>query len=122
MAVVWSDSQTGQTTGITLTAAPGVGDKKLCQLDYYVKMTDPGAAGLIYFIFRWIDRDGTAQAYTSAALAVAGTARIHGVVPFWSEDSSGAGAYTAYEIVTVGVAGSYEFEWWAAIDEMAQGN
>jgi hypothetical protein len=122
MAVVYYDSGTGATTGKALQLTSGLGDNKLCNASYYVKMTDPGAAGLIYFVFRYTDRDGTSQVHTSAALAIAGTAVVRGVVPFWSEDAAGQGAYAGFEITTVGALGSYEYEWWCAVDELGQGN
>jgi hypothetical protein len=122
MSTVYSDSNTSAVTGISLQVATGLSDHRICRCTYYVKMKSPALAGLIYFVFRWTDRDGTAQVHTSASLAAASMARVGAVVPFWTEDASGQGAYSAYEIITVGVLGSYEYEYAVDIDDTGQGN
>ena len=121
MATVYSVSDRNQSSGIAVTQAGGLGDKKLARATYYVKMEQAGLAALIYFVFRWKDRDGSTQQHVSAALSVAGIGRIGDVVPLWTEDAGGAGAAFEWEIVTVGVLGAGRYEYFVELDEAATG-
>ena len=121
MATAYSISDRNQASGIAVTGIGGLQDKFLTRATYYVKMEQPGLAALIYFVFRWTDRDGTQQQHISTGLAVAGTGRIGDVVPLWTEDAAGAGASMEWEIVTVGLLGAGRYEYFVEVDEVVQG-
>jgi len=120
MSTVYLYSEKGKSSGVTLSAVSGLGDKKLCRLTYHVRIQDTATAGVLYFSFKYKDPDGITQTYTSPiGLSVSSLGKIGNVVPFWTEDSSGAGAYFAYEIMPLSILGSYKYDYWLEVDEVA---
>lgn len=118
----FSYSEVNQATGVPVGFVGGLADKKRCRLTYYVKMRQPAEAGTLRFIFRWRDRDSSLQEVISEPLALDGMGRIGDVVPFCSEDASGAGAFMEFEIATTGLVGEGSYDYFLEVDEFLDGN
>lgn len=122
MPTAYSYSESNHATDVPVIFTGGLGDTKCCRLTYYVKVRQPAEAGSLTFVFRWKDRDGSLQELVSAPLALDGTGRIGDVVPFYTENAEGAGAFIQFELVTVDLLGAGAYDFFMEVDEATYGN
>lgn len=114
------DSQVNQTAGASETPLVSGLPRYAVHLQYAAETDDSASAGLLFFSFRWKDREGTARIHTSAGLAL-GTvgAAVEKTVNLYLEDDEAADI--TIEITAVGVLGTYRYSYWVQVDG-AQGN
>lgn len=114
-------SEVGKTSGIAATSVAGVPDKMCGSVRYNVKVTNTSTAGLMYATVRWNDRAGAARVKTSAALALTSMGEISDEFQVYTEDGAGLGSVVTLELQTIGVLGSFSYDYFIQT-EGDQGN
>lgn len=116
------DSAANVTSGFAATSVAGMPDKMCGSVRYNVKVRSSSTLGLLYATLRWTDRAGNSVVKTSPALALTNAgAEIGNEYEVYAQDNGGLGSVVTLEIQTVGVLGSFSYDYFVQT-EGEQGN
>jgi hypothetical protein len=106
----------GQNSAIPTSYQAGVPDKMAGSIRYFIQMTSPALAGLIFVTVRWVDRGGVPRAHTSTGLSLVGSGRISHEFEVYIEDTGIDGTLLSFETSTVGVLGQFTYDYFFQVE------
>jgi hypothetical protein len=114
---IYANNQVNVNGAVAETNAAYLGEDKKAVIRYNVTTGNLATAGWLYVILRWVDKAGRNQTHTSSALNLAalGGSSLQATVNVYARGEE-EDPTISYEIVTVGVLGSYTYHYWIDIE------